>query len=916
MKNWICISALFLLSFFLLSCEKNEFQKVIDHYKRENNNEKLDAANFLIKNIDFHYSYSGTNYRRYMQLYDSLSNIPPSQRLDIISAYLKTNAPVSDAELSADKNTIKSDYLIKHIDFAYRLWKTAVWNKNVPFSIFCEYILPYKLYNEGFSNWDTLYHSKFNQVLQTLHFDWGIRCRAIDQKNRPFDTIVLNDFDVGTVVILKPESKGLLFDSIICNEASTKNLLLHYSSSGEHLPKINFSLNQKDSIIHLKPTRNIFCFPPKPFVFPIKLKKGVNTINIKSLNDSVGIDFIEILNYEELYRDKLGYDLIDGANYTIKNVSTGKCLEVNDAADNNASLIKQGESKKYPHQCFNIQNVDYGFFRVSPTHVKDYKKAMEVLSLSKFDNDSIGQWEYIGGRNQQWAIIPAGNGNYKILNRFNGKCLQAHPSNSLVIQNDFVGSELQLWKFERVGSGLTFDSLTHIIQGSAHEAVLRINEAIDFEVITPSYPDVRADVLDNVRIGTCKEEAQFILYALRSVGIPSAVDYTPQKPDFPAGHFWNAIILDDPQSIIYQNGLRPGIGDIPPVAKVFRNTFSDNRENLIFNKDILEVIPERLSSPCFRDVTNEYTVTRNVDIPLFKHYNLFNYKRCYLAIFNNQEWQPIYWGSFDNYNGRFKNMGVNAAYLPIYYTNMRKVVPAGYPFILYEDGVKTLVPDKKNTQTISVKRKYTWFRHNHHLNNRINGGRFQGANKKDFSDAVTLYTFRGDTEPIFYTLTSQSNKSFKYVRYIGADGSFSTISEISFRGRKNEDLKGKVIGTEGSFKNFGSTKEKAFDKNILTCFDGPTMNGSWVGLEFDKPQIIKSIRFMPRNDGNCIEEGDIYELVYWDSQKWESLGVQKATTDSLIYHNCPQNALFLLHNKTKGKDERPFTIEGGKQIWW
>jgi len=74
---------------------------------------------------------------------------------------------------------------------------------------------------------------------------------------------------------------------------------------------------------------------------------------------------------------------------------------------------------------------------------------------------------------------------------------------------------------------------------------------------------------------------------------------------------------------------------------------------------------------------------------------------------------------------------------------------------------------------------------------------------------------------------------------------------------------------------------------------------------------------MPRSDGNSVEIGDKYELEYWNVKEWESLGRQEAKTDSLIFTNCPTNALFILHDRTKGKEERIFTLDkNGKQIWW
>jgi hypothetical protein len=74
---------------------------------------------------------------------------------------------------------------------------------------------------------------------------------------------------------------------------------------------------------------------------------------------------------------------------------------------------------------------------------------------------------------------------------------------------------------------------------------------------------------------------------------------------------------------------------------------------------------------------------------------------------------------------------------------------------------------------------------------------------------------------------------------------------------------------------------------------------------------------LQRNDDNNIREGDEYELFYMDKSGWKSLGRQVGTESAMLtYDNCPTTALFLLHNHTRGKEERIFTYENGKQIWW
>ena len=85
---------------------------------------------------------------------------------------------------------------------------------------------------------------------------------------------------------------------------------------------------------------------------------------------------------------------------------------------------------------------------------------------------------------------------------------------------------------------------------------------------------------------------------------------------------------------------------------------------------------------------------------------------------------------------------------------------------------------------------------------------------------------------------------------------------------------------------------------------------------FGKKVNIDKIKYLPRNDDNNVWVGDEYELVFWNGDGWKSLGRRSAITHSLNYTNVPGNALLLLHNLTKGVEERPFTIEDGKQVWW
>lgn len=100
---------------------------------------------------------------------------------------------------------------------------------------------------------------------------------------------------------------------------------------------------------------------------------------------------------------------------------------------------------------------------------------------------------------------------------------------------------------------------------------------------------------------------------------------------------------------------------------------------------------------------------------------------------------------------------------------------------------------------------------------RMVGGVFQGANKEDFSDAVTLFTIT--TPPGAGTLTTvgvDNTSGFRYVRYLSPDGSNGNVAEVQFFGtpagdENNEEHLGD-LNEDGSV---DSTDHQLLKRHIL-----------------------------------------------------------------------------------------------------
>ncbi|MDR1155854.1 MAG: hypothetical protein LBL04_14200, partial [Bacteroidales bacterium] len=83
-----------------------------------------------------------------------------------------------------------------------------------------------------------------------------------------------------------------------------------------------------------------------------------------------------------------------------------------------------------------------------------------------------------------------------------------------------------------------------------------------------------------------------------------------------------------------------------------------------------------------------------------------------------------------------------------------------------------------------------------------------------------------------------------------------------------------------------------------------------------KPVETGKVCYVPRTDGNDVTIGHLYELFYWNETGWISLGQKPAGDIKLVYDDVPANSVYWLRDLTSGKEERIFTYEAGRQVWW
>ncbi|HEY8896265.1 MAG TPA: hypothetical protein VIM79_15665 [Niastella sp.] len=437
-----------------------------------------------------------------------------------------------------------------------------------------------------------------------------------------------------------------------------------------------------------------------------------------------------------------------------------------------------------------------------------------------------------------------------------------------------------------------------------------------------SYPfDQSVSQMHKSRRGACKHLVYYETMAMRSLGLPVGVDYCPLWGDMNRGHHWNVLLKENGKFHPFDaaGSALNGIEKYPyRLSKVFRQTYASQDGEMPGTE-----APKYLLNRHCIDVTDEYIKTYNITVPVIYHLEPGK-KFAVICTFTGKKWRGQDWGVIKDGKAYFKKMGANLVYIVMFYKN-DEFIPATDAFILDKNGQLTyLKPSLASKQRMLLLRKYPSIPSNDTNMASMKGGCFQVARKKDFGDAITIATISKPSINIEELKISQSGR-FRYVRYLNPYKQFVNVAEIEFYEKASsvdslQKLAGKPIGYPEISAEIGYGYQKAFDSNLETFFSSkltkPMPDTCWAGLDLMQPKKIICIRYLPRSDTNFILDGDCYELCYWDTDHWVSMGKKIAASQMVIYDNAPSNALYILHNLSRGKEERIFTYINGTQIWW
>ncbi|MDR0686242.1 MAG: discoidin domain-containing protein [Dysgonamonadaceae bacterium] len=425
-------------------------------------------------------------------------------------------------------------------------------------------------------------------------------------------------------------------------------------------------------------------------------------------------------------------------------------------------------------------------------------------------------------------------------------------------------------------------------------------------------PPVRrlSSLLKTLKRKDCEDIAIEAAAVMRAKGVPVSIDFTPVWSDSHAGHVWCSLKDNGGKSLVFGGYSSPR--HLKTTAKIFRRTYGINRE-LLDLKNAGYRIPPRVGSLCVKDVTDEYFDVFDIDVRVLKN----GAKVAYLATFNDRDWEPVMWGKVTGNKARFEKMGRDAVYLPVVFGEDGELKPVADPFILNRLGdMEELLPDKSERQTLRLYRKHPVHPVFFQKAKDVAGSWFEASDRPDFGDATVIHVlsrFATESDEI----KPDTARKFRYWRYRSNANGFGGMAELYFfRNGENITKQGRIIGIQPKENSTVSRLENVFDGDPVSYWEVSAPKGGWVGMDFGSPVAIDRIIYIPRCDGNGVTFGDRYELKYWDSGGWISLGYKVADNIYVEFENCPEGALFLLHNCTRGVEERIFTYKDGNQIWW
>ncbi len=233
-----------------------------------------------------------------------------------------------------------------------------------------------------------------------------------------------------------------------------------------------------------------------------------------------------------------------------------------------------------------------------------------------------------------------------------------------------------------------------------------------------NYPTVQDfDGMLASKTGKCSDATTLTVYAMRALGIPAAVDFTPQWANRSYGHNWNTLLYKNGKFINFQGTeTNPGATKIEydpneewtfRRAKIYRTSFS----NVGKNDELIRAghfIPATFQDEFYLDVTADFVPVADLKVEILDSFGDDDLRYMYLCVFDNQDWIPVDWGHVKKGAAFFKDAGKGVLYIGMA-AGAESMDFATRPFLLLENGsIHYLQAGKEKMPPVRLFRKYAY----------------------------------------------------------------------------------------------------------------------------------------------------------------------------------------------------------------
>lgn len=405
-------------------------------------------------------------------------------------------------------------------------------------------------------------------------------------------------------------------------------------------------------------------------------------------------------------------------------------------------------------------------------------------------------------------------------------------------------------------------------------------------------------------MGYCRDDCDRTLYAMRSIGIPTATDMIIASPDNGLPHSWNVVFDTDENRMRMFDNLRflptrdSVHNDLRRKGKVYRQLFRPETERLKRYRNA-KYASGMLLNPRLRDVTAEYFGHNAVRV------ETDGSQEVYLGIFTPKGYKAVDIGECDERSVLFRDIEPRVMFFPVS-AREGALEPCGYPFMLLEDGTtRHFVPDAEENERVTLIRKMPLGAHQTVRFAPLKGLKIQGGDSANgpWEDLDSL-----ESAPIhnMHEVRMREPLRHRWIRLMPAEGSIPDIAGI--RAFSDSAFQDEIFFEIEGPEAVRERQKNVTDREILSYYTYEDGDRGII-VRNDRGKAICRLFVNGHNDDNFVMPGEEYELMYFSGDGWQSAGRKTATGLSIDF-DVPKNAALWLRNRTKGREEQVCYWEG------